>query len=146
YMVTAFENIPLWHERDISHSAAERIIIPDATILLDYMLDRFARIIDNLVVFEENMLENIQKTHGLVFSQRLLLKVINKGVSREESYDMVQPFAMKAWENRLPLKEIVLKDSAILKHLSVEEIEDAFDLNHHVSQGDVLFTRVGLID
>ena len=110
YMITAFENIPLWHERDISHSAAERIIIPDATMLLDYMLDRFARIIDNLVVFEDNMLENIQKTHGLVFSQRLLLKIINKGVSREESYDMVQPLAMKAWESRQPLMDLVTKD------------------------------------
>lgn len=146
YMITAFENIPLWHERDISHSAAERIIIPDATMLLDYMLDRFARIIDNLVVFEDNMLENIQKTHGLVFSQRLLLKIINKGVSREESYDMVQPLAMKAWESRQPLMDLVTKDENILKHLSVEEIEDAFDLNHHVSQVDVLFTRVGLIE
>lgn len=146
YMITAFENIPLWHERDISHSAAERIIIPDATMLLDYMLDRFARIIDNLVVFEDNMLENIQKTHGLVFSQRLLLKIINKGVSREESYDMVQPLAMKAWESRQPLQDLALKDANILKHLSADEIEDAFDLNHHVSQVDVIFTRVGLVD
>lgn len=144
YMVTAFENIPLWHERDISHSGAERIIIPDGTILLDYMLDRFARIVENLVVFPENMLENIQKTHGLVFSQRLLLKIIDKGVSREESYDMVQPLAMKAWETRQPLMDIVEGDANITKYLSSDEIADAFDLNHHTSQVDVLFNRVGL--
>lgn len=144
YMVTAFENIPLWHERDISHSGAERIIIPDGTILLDYMLDRFARIVENLVVFPENMLENIQKTHGLVFSQRLLLKIIDKGVSREESYDMVQPLAMKAWETRKPLRELVEKDANITKYLNSDEIADAFDLNHHTSQVDVLFARVGL--
>lgn len=144
YMVTAFENIPLWHERDISHSAAERIIIPDATILLDYMLDRFARLVENLVVFEDNMKENIQKTHGLVFSQRLLLKIIDKGVSREESYDMVQPLAMKAWEERKPLMELALSDPALTQHLSENEIRDAFDLNHHMSQVDVIFSRVGL--
>lgn len=144
YMVTAFENIPLWHERDISHSAAERIILPDATILLDYMLDRFARIVDNLVVFEDNMKANIQKTHGLVFSQRLLLMLIDQGVSREESYDMVQPVAMQAWEEGRPLKELALADPAISQHLSNEQIEEAFDLDHHMRQVDVLFTRVGL--
>lgn len=144
YMVTAFENIPLWHERDISHSAAERIIVPDATILLDYMLDRFARIVENLVVFADNMLENINKTHGLVFSQRLMLKLINKGVSREESYDMVQPLAMKAWETRSPLMDLALKSEEISSHLEVEDIKEAFDLKHHTSQVDVLFARVGL--
>lgn len=144
YMVTAFENIPLWHERDISHSAAERIIVPDATILLDYMLDRFARIVENLVVFADNMLENINKTHGLVFSQRLMLKLINKGVSREESYDMVQPLAMKAWETRSPLMDLALKSKDIGTHLEVDEIKEAFDLKHHTSQVDVLFARVGL--
>lgn len=144
YMITAFENVPLWHERDISHSAAERIIFPDATMLLDYMLHRFSNIIENLVVFKENMLDNIQKTHGLVFSQRLLLKVINKGVSREESYDMVQPLAMKAWESGQPLMELALRDANITRYLEEDEIREAFDLEHHTSQVDVIFTRVGL--
>ena len=144
YMVTAFENIPLWHERDISHSSAERIILPDATILLDYMLARFATLIENLVVFEENMKENIQKTHGLVFSQRLLLMMINKGVSREESYDTVQPLAMQAWEERRPLMELALADPKVAGKLSPDEIREAFDLQHHMSQVDVIFTRVGL--
>lgn len=144
YMVTAFENIPLWHERDISHSSAERIIIPDATILLDYILDRFAKLVENLVVFEDNMKENIQKTHGLVFSQRLLLKLIDKGLSREESYDMVQPLAMQAWEERRSFMDICLADPALVQHLDKDEITDAFDLNHHMSQVDVIFMRVGL--
>jgi len=145
YMLTAFENIPLWHERDISHSSAERIILPDATILLDYMLDRFAKIVDNLVVFEENMKDNIQRTHGLVFSQRLLLKLINKGISREESYDMVQPVAMQAWEQGRPLLELAMADPMLAGKLSREEIEDAFDLQHHMAQVDVIFARVGLV-
>lgn len=145
YMVTAFENIPLWHERDISHSSAERIILPDATILLDYMLSRFASLVENLVVFEENMKENIQKTHGLVFSQRLLLKLINTGLSREDSYDAVQPLAMQAWEERRSLQELALADPVVSSHLSKDEIIDAFDLQHHMSQVDVIFTRVGLV-
>jgi len=145
YMLTAFENIPLWHERDISHSSAERIILPDATILLDYMLDRFAKIVDNLVVFEENMKDNIQRTHGLVFSQRLLLKLINKGISREESYDMVQPVAMQAWEQGRPLLELAMADPMLAGKLSREDIEDAFDLQHHMAQVDVIFARVGLV-
>jgi adenylosuccinate lyase len=144
YMVAAFENIPLWHERDISHSSAERIILPDATILLDYMLDRFARIMENLVVFEDNMKANIDRTHGLVFSQRLLLMLIEKGLSREDSYDMVQPLAMKAWELQQSFKEMVLADATLSDYLSRSEVESAFDLNHHTRQVDVIFSRVGL--
>lgn len=146
YMLTAFENIPLWHERDISHSAAERIILPDATILLDYMLDRFARIIDNLVVFEDNMKANIQRTHGLVFSQRLLLMLIDKGLSREDSYDMIQPLAMQAWSQQQALQLLAEADPVVSAHLSKDEIAEAFDLNHHMRQVDVLFARVGLND
>lgn len=144
YMVTAFENIPLWHERDISHSSAERIILPDATILLDYMLSRFSRLIENLEVFPENMKENINRTYGLVFSQRLLLMIIDKGVSREEAYDSVQPLAMQAWTEKKDYLEIVKSSDAITKWLSSDEIEAAFDLNHHTRNVDVIFDRVGL--
>ncbi len=98
YMISSFENIPLWHERDISHSSVERIILPDATILLDYMLNRFSGVIENLMVYPENMKLNMEKTHGLVFSQRLLLMLIEKGLSRENAYDTVQPLAMRSWE------------------------------------------------
>lgn len=144
YMITAFENIPLWHERDISHSSAERIILPDATILLDYMLNRFANVMENLVVFEENMEANIWKTHGLVFSQRVLNKLIEKGIVREEAYDAVQPLAMQSWENQTPFKPLVEGDQFIMSKLSQDEIDDAFDLNHHTRNVDVIFDRVGL--
>src|SRR5690625_6372350 len=100
YMISAYENIPLWHERDISHSSVERIILPDATILLDYMLHRLASVIENLMVYPENMAENMEKTHGLVFSLRLLLMLFEKGLSWELAYDTVQSLAMRAWEEK----------------------------------------------
>ena len=144
YMVTAYENIPLWHERDISHSSAERIIIPDALILLDYMLHRFAGVIENLVVYPENMKENINKTHGLVFSQRLLLMLIEKGMSREDAYDLVQPLAMKAWEEKKPFRSLVEANKDITSRLAPEELEEAFDLAHHTRNVDVIFKRADL--
>jgi len=144
YMVTAYENIPLWHERDISHSSAERIILPDATTLLDYMLNRFAGVIENLVVFEDNMESNIWKTQGLVFSQRLLHKLIDKGMPREQAYDTVQPLAMKSWEEQTLFKPIVEADGTITEALTQEEIDEAFDLDHHTRNVDVIFKRVGL--
>jgi adenylosuccinate lyase len=144
YMVTAFENIPLWHERDISHSSSERIIIPDALILLDYMLHRFAGVMENLVVYPENMKENIAKTHGLVFSQRLLLMLIEKGMSREDAYDLVQPLAMQAWEEKRPFRSLVEKSPGISSQLNDEELDDAFDLDHHTRNVDVIFRRTGL--
>ncbi len=143
YMVTAYENIPLWHERDISHSAAERIILPDATTLLDYMLDRFARLMENLVVYPEHMKENIDRTFGLVFSQRLLLKLIETGMSREQAYDLVQPLAMQSWTERRPFRELV-EASPIMEALGVDEVADAFDLMYHTRQVDRIFARVGL--
>lgn len=144
YMVTAYENIPLWHERDISHSSAERIILPDATTLLDYMLNRFAGVIENLVVFEDNMEANIWKTQGLVFSQRLLHKLIDKGMPREQAYDTVQPLAMKSWEEQTLFRPIVEADETIKEALTQEEINEAFDLNHHTRNVDRIFQRVGL--
>jgi len=144
YMMSAYENIPLWHERDISHSSVERIILPDATILLDYMLSRFAGVIEKLVVYPENMRENMDKTHGLVFSQRLLLMLIDKGLSREEAYDTVQPMAMKAWEEKTSFRDIVTSNDVVKKYLDPGEIEDAFDLDHHTRRVDEIFKRAGL--
>lgn len=144
YMVSCFENVALWHERDISHSSVERIVMPDATILLDYMLNRFANVMENLVVFEEHMKENIQRTHGLVFSQRLLLMLIDKGLSRELAYDTVQPLAMQAWETRSAYKPIIEASEVIKEHLSQAEIDEAFSYEHHTKQVDTLFKRVGL--
>src|SRR5699024_3686020 len=99
YMTTAYENVSLWHERDISHSSAERVILPDATIAVNYMLNRFSNIVRDLTVFPENMKRNMDKTYGVIFSQRVLLSLIDKGMVREEAYDLVQPMAMYAWEN-----------------------------------------------
>jgi adenylosuccinate lyase len=144
YMVSAYENVALWHERDISHSSVERVIIPDATTVLHYSLTRMTSIVDNLVVFEDNMRENMQRTFGLYNSQRLLLKLIDKGLNREEAYDMVQPRAMQAWEERRSFREIVEADESIGKHLSDGEIADAFDDDVHLSQLDAIFERIGL--
>jgi adenylosuccinate lyase len=143
-MMTAFENVPLWHERDISHSSAERIIIPDGTILLDYMLHRFAGVLERLVVFEDRMKANIDLTHGLVFSQRIMLALIDKQLSREQAYDMVQPLAMQAWESGEHLKTLLLQDESITRYLSHEELEAAFDAGHHTKHVEELFRRVGL--
>ncbi len=144
YMVTAYENIPLWHERDISHSSAERIVVPDACILLDYMLNRFAGLIENLIVFPENMKANINLTGGLVYSQRLLLMMIEKGWSREDAYDLVQPLAMKAWEENKKFRELIEADRTLSNSLTREEIDRAFDPTHHSRNVDVIFKRAGL--
>jgi len=112
-MLTAYENVPLWHERDISHSSAERIILPDATIALNYMLNRFGNIVKNLTVFPENMKRNMEKTLGLIYSQRVLLALINKGMTREEAYDLVQPKAMEAWERQVPFRELMKRKNKL---------------------------------
>ena len=144
YMVTAYENIPLWHERDISHSSAERIILPDATMLLDYMLNRFTNIIDNLTVYEENMLENINKIHGVIFSQRVMLKLIEKGFAREKAYDLVQPKAMQAWEERQSFRTLLEADETVCQYLDAADLDDCFDHTYHLKSVDGIFERLGL--
>ena len=144
YMMTAYENVPLWHERDISHSSAERIILPDATIALNYMLNRFGNIIKNLTVFPENMKRNMDRTLGLIYSQRVLLALIDKGLAREEAYDTVQPKAMQAWEEQVPFRTLIEGDEKITNMLSAEEIADCFDHTYHLKNVDVIFQRVGL--
>ncbi|MFI3173886.1 MAG: adenylosuccinate lyase [Bacillota bacterium] len=146
YMMTAFEDVSLWHERDISHSAAERIIAPDATMLLDYMLSRFTKIVDNLMVYPENMLANIDKTFGVIYSQRFMLKMIEKGSSREKAYDIVQPNAMKAWEEKISFRELMESNRDVTGMLSPDEIEDCFDPRHHIKNVDEIFKRVGILD
>ncbi len=144
YMMSAYENIPLWHERDISHSSVERIILPDATILLDYMLNRFSGVVEKLTIFEDNMHDNIYKTFGLTFSQRVLHKLIDTGMSREKAYDTVQPLAMQAWEEKTMFRDLVEADETVQENLTEEEIEEAFDLDHHTRNIDRIFERVGL--
>ena len=144
YMNSEFDNVALWHERDISHSSVERIVLPDATTLLHYALRRFHGIIDNLVVYEDNMRENMEETYGLYNSQRLLLKLIDKGLNREEAYDRVQPLAMTAWEEERPFQEVVAEADAITEVLTDDEIEEIFDPEYHVRNVDRIFRRVGL--
>ena len=144
YMVSAYENVALWHERDISHSSVERVIVPDATIILDYALHRMAHIIENLTVYPERMQENLERTYGLVFSQRLLLMLIEAGLSREDAYDTVQPRAMQAWQERRSFREIVEADPAITEHLSEEQVAEAFDPAYHLRRVGEIFERVGL--
>ncbi|WP_163653759.1 adenylosuccinate lyase [Listeria sp. PSOL-1] len=144
HMVTAYENVPLWHERDISHSSAERIILPDATILLDYMLNRFGNIVKNLTVFPENMKRNMERTLGLIYSQRILLALIDKGMAREQAYDIVQPKAMESWEKQIPFRKLVEHEPKITQLLSEEEIADCFDYHYHLKKVDMIFKRLGL--
>ncbi|TQR29068.1 adenylosuccinate lyase [Lysinibacillus sphaericus] len=144
YMVTAYENVALWHERDISHSSAERVILPDATITLNYMLNRFGNIVKNLTVFPENMKRNMGRTFGLIYSQRILLALIDKGLVREEAYDTVQPLAMQAWDEQVQFRTLVDASEKITSYLTKEELDDCFDYNYHLQHVDMIFERLGL--
>ncbi|GKQ43133.1 adenylosuccinate lyase [Companilactobacillus sp. RD055328] len=141
---TALEDVPLWHERDISHSSAERVIIPDTTELLDYILVRFTKIIKNLTVFPDKMEEDINLTNGLIYSQRVMLKLIEKGYTREAAYDLVQPKTKTAWDEKLNFQELVRSDQEITDNLSKSELDDAFDYKWHLKHVDEIFERVGL--
>jgi len=141
--IVGMENIPLWHERDISHSSTERTIFPDACIALDYMLQKFADLMENLVVYPENMMKNLNLLRGLVFSQRVLLTLIEKGgLTREEAYAIVQENAMKVWNEGADFKELLKGDERVRKVLTEEEIEDIFDLSYHTKHVDYIFKRV----
>ena len=144
HIVTAYEDVTLWHERDISHSSAERIILPDTTILLNYMLNRFATIVEQLTVFPENMKRNMDATFGLIYSQRVLLKLIDHGMTREEAYDLVQPKTAIAWDEQTQFRPLLEQDAKIMSILSKEELDDAFDYHYHLKQVDTIFKRVGL--
>ena len=145
YSVSALENIALWHERDISHSSVERVILPDACTLLDYMLDLFAFIIRGLQVYPERMRENLEASYGLPFSQRVLLALIEKGMNRQEAYKIVQSNAMRAWEQRTPYLELLAEDPAITSRLSREGLESLFDYEFYLKHVDDSFARVGLL-
>ena len=144
YMSTAYDNVSLWHERDISHSSAERIILPDATIALNYMLNRFTNIMKRLTVYPETMKRNIDATHGVIFSQRVLLALIDKGMVREDAYNLVQPKAMEAWETQTSFKTLIENDEKIAATLTTEDIDDCFDYTYHLKNVDEIFMRLGL--
>ncbi len=140
--LAAMENIPLWHERDISHSSAERIIFPDSLILVDFMLARFNSVVQNLVVHEKNMLKNTDKFGGIVFSQKVLLELVEKGLTREEAYKIVQRNALDAFENDDDFKANLMKDEEIIKHLSIEEIDKIFDKQEFLKNIETIYKRI----
>jgi adenylosuccinate lyase len=138
----AYENIALWHERDISHSSVERVIFPDSTILTDYLLEKTANLIDNLLVYPTRMLKNLESTGGLIFSGQLLLDLAESGMAREEAYKLVQTHAMRAWREELVFRDLIAADPAITSRLTPEKLASAFDLNRQLENVDAIFSRV----
>jgi len=141
-MMAAYENVALWHERDISHSSVERVILPDSTILVDYMLTKMATIVGEMRVFPQRMLRNLESTHGLVFSGQLLQDLVEKGMPRDDAYKAVQENAMVAWESDASFRDRVAQDARITKYLTVKELEHTFDLNRQLRNVDKVFARV----
>jgi len=142
YALAALEDVPLWHERDISHSSVERVIGPDATILMDFMLSRFTGLMDRLVVYPERMLSNLNMTHGVIFSQMVLLCLIDKGITRENSYAIVQKNAMRAWQEGISFQQLLMQDDDVRKYLSEDELRDVFKIENFLKNVDVIFKRV----
>ena len=144
YMAAFYENVALWHERDISHSATERIILPDATMLLDYMLNRFRGILENLVVFKDVMMENIYRTRKVIFAQRVMNALIERGFSREKAYDTVQPIAMRAMSERADYQELLAESPEVMAVLTRAELDECFTLEYYLKNVDYIFDRVGI--
>jgi adenylosuccinate lyase len=142
YAVAALEDVALWHERDISHSSVERVIGPDATIVLDFMLYRFTNMMDKLVIYPEKMIYNLNMTHGVIFSQMVLLALIEKGTTREDAYALVQKNAMKSWKEGLEFKNLLERDSTVTKYLRKKELAAIFNVNNFLKNLDFIFNRV----
>jgi adenylosuccinate lyase len=142
YSLAALENIPLWHERDISHSSVERVIAPDATILIDYMLNRFTSLVENLIVYPGNMKANLEKMGGLIFSESILLHLTKKGLSREEAYGVVQKNAMRAWEEGGDFKSLLFQDETVKRLMTQKELDTLFDARAHLKHTEDIFRRV----
>lgn len=140
--IAAMENINLWNERDISHSSAERIIIPDSNILIDYMLQKFTNLITNLNIYPEHMKQNLEKTKGLIFSQKIMLELTKRGLSREEAYEMVQRISMQVWQGQDDFKALLLENAEVGRYLTKLEIEECFDYQTYLRNIDIIFTRV----
>ena len=144
HSIVAFENINLWHERDISHSSAERVILPDATIALNYMLSKFIPIIEGLLVYPKNMISSLSKTKGLIYSQRTLLELMKKGLPRDAAYEIIQSCAMQVWQENSDFKEVLNRDRRVRKYLSKNEIDACFDIKYYVRHRDKIFKRAGI--
>ncbi len=145
-MQAAYEDVPLWHERDISHSSVERIILPDSTLLVNYMLRQMTRIVHDLRVYPEQMRRNIERTFGLTYSQQVLLALIEHGVAREPAYDAVQAAAMRAWEEQRPFRDVLQETPLVREHLSDADLDACFDEAPHLRHVDTIFARLGLLD
>lgn len=142
--LAAMENNALWHERDISHSSVERIILPDSTILMNYMLNKMIPLIDDLLIYPENMVKNLELTNGLIFSQVLLLELAKKGISREYAYKLVQRNAMECWQNKEPFKELVLADEELCDFFTKDELEELLSYDRYINNIDYIFKRIGI--
>jgi adenylosuccinate lyase len=139
--VVGFEDQPLWHERDISHSSAERVVLVDSTTLCDYLLDRFTWVVEGMQVYPARMLRNLEGSFGLTFSGRVLLALVESGLARERAYELVQRNAMRAWEDELPLADLLAADPDVTAALSADELERVFDLDEALKHADVAFGR-----
>ncbi|MFN0158133.1 MAG: adenylosuccinate lyase [Bacteroidota bacterium] len=142
--LAAMENVALWHERDITHSSVERVIVPDSCILLDYMLSLFTEVMDKLIVYPENMLKNLERTRGLIFSQSVLLALTNAGMKREDAYRLVQSAAMEVWQSEKNFKDLLRSNKEIVSTLNIQQIDSLFDLSRSIRNVDYVFQRAGL--
>jgi adenylosuccinate lyase len=144
YIIPAIEDNILWHERDISHSSVERIIFPDATISLYYILTKTIDLVKNLIVYPENMQKNLELTGGLIYSQKVLLELMKKGMKRQEAYKLVQKCSLRAWENKINFYDVLIQDSEILKFLTADEIKQLFSYQNIFQNVDYIFHRLGI--
>jgi len=142
--MASLENVALWHERDITHSSVERVILPDSCLLLDYMLHLFTNLVSNLIVYPDNMMKNVNKTQGLVFSQQVMLALVEKGLLREKAYELVQRNALNAWHNQIDFQYLLLQDEDIMSYLDKDEIEGIFDYDYYTKNVEYIFKRAGL--
>src|SRR3989337_1213965 len=140
--MSAMENVAWWHERDISHSSVERVIAPDSTILLDFMLNRVTGLVKDLVVYPENMKRNMERSYGLVYSQRVLLKLAEKGISREDAYKIVQKNSMKVWKEGGSFMQALLQDKEVSRYLKPTDVKECFDIRPYIRNVDYIFKRV----
>jgi adenylosuccinate lyase len=146
YALAALENVALWHERDISHSSVERVIGPDATIVLDFMLGGFTGMMDKLIVYPDRMLSNLNMTNGIIFSQMVLLTLIERGITREQAYAVVQKNAMKSWHEGIEFKELLKEDEVVMKYFQEKDLAEIFNINNFLKNLDFIFNRVFVND
>ncbi len=143
---TGLDNVTLWHERDLTHSSPERVVLPDSSILVDYMLTKFADVVNNLGVHADNMKKNLEKMNGLIFSQKVMLSLVDKGLLRDDAYQIVQRNALKAWKSEENFKELLLDDDELRRYLTEEEVDNIFDYSYHLQHIDLIYQRLGLTE